>query len=110
MNYIEEKEEEMSKEISKTLNGLCPSFIKNSVTNVEWHCCDCKATGSSCICVWHITDTCIAGTWNQLSFIQKYNNKKEEEQNKELEKARSVINNSKDEKIEDRFEIMDIRE
>jgi len=98
--------EEISIKISKTLNGLCPSFTKKENSAAEWHKCDCKITENSCECVWHITDTCLAGTWEELSFIEKYINEKE----KLLIRTKKAIINKEPEIINSRFEILDIRE
>ncbi len=110
-----EEEERLAIRISQTLNGLCPSFVRTGRGNCEWHKCDCKANGSSCTCVWHVTDTCVAGKWEKLSFVSKHNDEKVSNQDKELAKATEAANKSNTEEeeevgIESRSEILDIRD
>jgi len=104
------EEEKIAIKISKTLRGLCPSFSSNGSGAVEWHKCDCQVTGSACTCVWHLTDTCVAGKWEKLSFVEKYNQEKVANQNKELTKATAAANksNNEEESVDDRFEILDL--
>lgn len=104
-------EEQLTRKISKTLNGLCPSFSRDKDGGpAEWHKCNCKATGNSCACVWHITDTCVARKWKKLSFVKKHNSETKIERNKALIKAIEVANNSNNNEasVEDRFEILDL--
>lgn len=106
-------EEEIAIKIGKTLSDLCPSFIRDRDKGaIEWHKCNCKINNDPCSCVWHITDTCVAGTWVKLSFINDYKDKKEVSQNKMLSEVRKVINNSNTKKqgIESRFDLMDLGE
>lgn len=68
--------EKMAIKISETLNDLCPSFVRHGKDAVEWHKCSCKATDGPCICVWHLTNVCPASTWEKLSFVKSYQEKK----------------------------------
>ncbi len=74
------RHEESARKISSILSECCPAFIRNrdSSAGSEWHYCKCKAQNmNSCDCVWQHTDTCVAGTWLQLSFL---NIKKQQDQ------------------------------
>lgn len=66
--------------IAEILAKRCPAFSYDKDCGLTvWHCCYCKAQTSGknfdnltpCTCVWHQTDTCIAGTWPQLAFINE---------------------------------------
>ncbi len=103
-----DEEEIVAIRISKTLKGLCPFFYKHGQGEVEWHKCGCKASGSSCTCVWNIQDSCVAGTWDKLSFVNEHNNKKQAEQRKALAEAVKAANNSSDEPPLERTQILDI--
>lgn len=107
MNHEEEK---LAIKISKTLKGLCPSFVRHDQGEIEWHKCNCKATNGVCTCVWRLTDNCIAGKWAKLSFVKDYINKKTIKQNEELAKAIIAANtsNSNEQGVDDRFEILDL--
>lgn len=104
------KEEKLARKIRNTLNGLCPSFERAPGSGIEWHYCHCKITGSACSCVWHIQDTCVAGKWEKLSFVNRHIEKKTQKREKYLIKAQEAASNSniKESKIDDRFEILDL--
>lgn len=103
--------EELAIKIGKTLQIICPSFSRDeSAGHIEWHKCCCKISDGPCTCVWHLTDTCVAGEWAKLSFVKDCNNKTATERNKALAEATRAANNSNnDEKgVDDRFEILDL--
>ena len=93
MNF--EYDEKVSRKVSKALEECCPAFVRkrDSEAGSEWHYCNCKAQDmDSCDCVWHLTDTCVAGKWSSLNFL---NEAKKEVQNNSalfLDKATKAAN------------------
>lgn len=95
-------DEEMSIRISNYLNNTCLNFEKRGDSRtVEWHDCYCKANGSHCTCVWHITNTCEFSRWKGLSFVEEYEKGK-------IKQSREIISDSIDNSIDNRFEILDL--
>ncbi len=65
----------LAEKIAKTLDGVCPAFHREGRGPATWHQCHCSAEPGAfryfqpCVCVWHLTDSCVAGKWPQLAFI-----------------------------------------
>lgn len=65
--------EKLSQRIAIKVEEICPCFtLDKNGGPALWHRSKCSATThGSCVCVWHNTDTCEAGTWPQLSFVNR---------------------------------------
>lgn len=70
------KSECVAGKIRDILQRACPAARFEPSHSATWHGCFCAAqTGYSvgspahCDCVWHLTDTCLAGTWSELGFL-----------------------------------------
>ena len=93
----------MDEKIAKILEFLCPAFHRDGCSGgVVWHHCSCLAqtpSGSaqleSCTCVWRSTDTCIAGTWPQLHFINETQETMQKNANVYLAEAKAAISKAK---------------
>ena len=87
-----EHTEQLSIKISTVLQRACPAFKRIAGGAAEWHHCECKAvSGDPCTCVWHCTDTCIAGKWPQLSFVNDIPATKRKTAKIFLDKAQQAI-------------------
>ena len=88
-------------QVAKVLNKVCPAFVDTHTQSSVWHGCYCKAQASHagderqhCDCVWHLSDTCIAGTWPQLAFLSEKTQSQKVEANGWLKKAQQAITES----------------
>ena len=92
-----DRSEILSRRIADILNEKCPAFIETREGASVWHGCFCKAQTSEstemehCDCVWHITDSCVAGTWPHLDFINDKRRNKQESAKVFLEQAKQAI-------------------
>ena len=93
---------ETAYKIASILNKCCPAFyMDKEAGGATWHHCHCRAQTSkadypqSCTCVWRTTDSCLAGKWPQLAFLNIDQQNAKELANKWLNKAESAILNSK---------------
>jgi hypothetical protein len=61
----------LAEKIKDVLIKICPAFRWEGSQTAVWHGAKCLAKGEneSCTCVWHISNTCIAGTWKELGFV-----------------------------------------
>ena len=64
-----------SNKIAERLDKKCPAFRNDHGSGGStWHHCFCLAQAGTddkhCTCVWHQTDTCLAGKWACLSFLK----------------------------------------
>ena len=88
-----------AEKIAKILNEHCPAFRReHGAGAATWHECKCLAQCShdvnsieSCTCVWHQTDTCVAGTWPQLAFVSEQKNQQRKRVDGYLEQAKKAI-------------------
>ena len=81
-----------AEKIAEVLSKACPAFFRDWCRGITWQQCYCSAKrGEPCICVWRKTDTCIAGKWPQLAFINDEQKQKRQEADIILEKAKQAI-------------------
>lgn len=91
--------ESLAERIKDVLNKVCPAFVYTGEGAALWHGCNCKAQSgiydsAACTCVWHLTSNCIAGHWEQLDFVDEFHRKNAVAANNELQKAKTVIQNT----------------
>lgn len=93
--------ESKAKKIRDILIKCCPALDVTGKGPAVWHQCSCRANPlhtdchSPCTCIWRLTDTCLAGTWPQLSFLRKVAAKESKAAQKWFKKAEAAIAEAK---------------
>ena len=86
--------EQLAERIKETMSRYCPAFFYKPVSSAIWHGCLCLAStkdDTSCECVWHQRDYCIAGTWKQLDFVNEQHKRDSKNALRYLRKAEIAL-------------------
>jgi len=86
--------EALATKVAEVLSVVCPAFSWAKNTPAVWHGCRCAAQVGEyepCVCVWHLRDTCLAGQWPQLDFLNRHYSLATKKANEMLQMAKEAI-------------------